>query len=222
MLIANRSARKVPGPTGMGGVVPALGLALLLGACSRPDVGFVDSMWSPFNRGPTIVTTDSVTVQRVRGNEVESAPMLPEPGNVWPEQEAPRPTLMSGPEEAFRNIPEYRPQLIEPVPPARSPVPTPNARGSSDPIAPLPAPSQASRVPAAEPPRAVAPPPPPRAEGRVLTDPAGRPAIGTGSAGNITGATQPGVGSSAVIRDGNVETWIGPDGQARTRVVPPR
>jgi hypothetical protein len=54
----------------------------------------------------------------------------------------------------------------------------------------------------------------------VITDPAGRPAVTTGSAGNVRGFTQPGVGGGAVIRDGNVETWIGPDGQARSRVVP--
>jgi hypothetical protein len=53
----------------------------------------------------------------------------------------------------------------------------------------------------------------------VITDPAGRPAVTTGSAGNVRGFTQQG-GGGAVIRDGNVETWIGPDGQARSRVVP--
>jgi hypothetical protein len=55
-----------------------------------------------------------------------------------------------------------------------------------------------------------------------MTDPAGRPAIGAGEAGRVQSATQPGIGTSTVLRDGNVETWIGPDGQARTRVVPPR
>jgi hypothetical protein len=59
-----------------------------------------------------------------------------------------------------------------------------------------------------------------RLEGRALTDPSGRPAIGTGGTPRVQGFTQPGVGGGAVIRDGNVETWIGPDGQARTRVAP--
>jgi hypothetical protein len=127
---------------------------------------------------------------------------------------------MSGPEEAFRNIPEYRPQLIEPVPPARSPVPTPNARGTSGSVTPLPPPRDAARIPVAPPPTAFAPPPPPSALGRATIDPAGRPATVTGEAGRVQSTTQPGVGTSAVVRDGNVETWIGPDGQARTRVVP--
>jgi hypothetical protein len=77
----------------------------------------------------------------------------------------------------------------------------------------------AARAPA-EPSALPVTPPAPRAEGRVTTDPAGRPAITTGQAGNIRGFTQPGQGGGAVIRDGNVETWIGPDGQARSRVVP--
>jgi hypothetical protein len=55
----------------------------------------------------------------------------------------------------------------------------------------------------------------------VTIDPSGRPAITTGQAGRVRGFTQPGGGGGAVVRDGNVETWIGPDGQARSRVVTP-
>jgi hypothetical protein len=220
MPFATRRTHEAPRTLGPCAALTATGLLLLLGACSRPEVGFGESLWSPFTGGRNVVSIDSVTVQRVRGQTVESAPLQAEPGNVWPEQEAPRPTLMSGPEEAFRNIPEYRPQLIEPVPPARSPVPTPNARGSSGSVAPLAAPGEAPRTTVAQPPTAVAPPPPPSAVGRATTDPSGRPATITGEAGRVQSATQPGVGTSAIVRDGNVETWIGPDGQARTRVVP--
>jgi hypothetical protein len=222
MPIATRHTLEAPRTLGPCAALTATGLLLLLGACSRPEVGFGESLWSPFTGGRNVVSIDSVTVQRVRGQTVESAPLQSEPGNVWPEQEAPRPTLMSGPEEAFRNIPEYRPQLIEPVPPARSPVPTPGARGSSGSVSPMPPPTEPARVPVAQPPTAIAPPPPPSAVGRPMTDPAGRPAIGAGEAGRVQSATQPGIGTSTVLRDGNVETWIGPDGQARTRVVPPR
>ena len=56
----------------------------------------------------------------------------------------------------------------------------------------------------------------------MITDPSGRPAVTTGQAGRVRGVTQPGVGGGAVIRDGNVETWIGPDGRTQTRVVPPQ
>jgi hypothetical protein len=209
---------------------------LALGACSRPDVGFEGAPWRPGaivgSLGPRsdIVTNDSLTTRRVRGNnDAEFVALAPEPGNVWPAQETPRPTLMGGPEEAFRNVPEYRPTFVDPVPPARSPVPTtpgsaqpmPLPRGSAGPSAALPPPQELQRIPA-QPAFTPPPPPPPRAEGRVLTDPSGRPAISTGQAGNVQGFTQPGTGGGAIVRDGNVETWIGPDGQARTRVVPPR
>jgi hypothetical protein len=194
---------------------------LLLGACSGPDVGSSGAAWSPFTTSRNAVEVDSLTVQRIRGADPEFAPLAPEPGNVWPAQEGPRPTLLGSPEEAMRNIPEYRPSLIQGAPPARSPVasgpPERGLPGSTSAPPPPPASLQAPPRATAQPPRQ--PPAPPRAEGQVLTDPSGRPAISTGQAGNIQGFTQPG-GGGAVIRDGNVETWIGPDGQARTRVVP--
>lgn len=207
--------------------LPALGLALLMGACSSPDIGFQETAWSPleaswlpFSSNRAMVASDSLTVQRVRGVQPEIAALTPEPGDVWPGPEAPRPTLLSGPEEAMRNIPEYRPSLIQGAPPARSPVPTPGIPGSGSPGGLEPAPP--AYEPRATAPRPVAPPPPPRAEGQVITDPSGRPAVTTGQAGRVRGVTQPGVGGGAVIRDGNVETWIGPDGRTQTRVVPPQ
>lgn len=208
--------------------LPIFGLALLLGACSQPDIGFQESSWRPF-AGPwlpgstatTGMVADSLTVQRVRGSEPEVAPVLPEAGNVWPERELERATLMSGPEEAMRNIPNYSPLLVPGAPAARSPVPTPGIPGSGSPGG-LGTDSRA--LPPAQVTRPLPPPAPGgvgiRPEGQVRIDPSGRPAVTTGTAGNISGFTQPGVGGGAVIRDGNVETWIGPDGQARTRVVP--
>ena len=206
------------------GALPALGLALLLGACSAPQSGAgTGTAWLPLSGGGNAVELDSLTAQRIRGANPEFAPLAPEAGNVWPAQEDPRPTLLGGPEEAMRNIPEYRPSLIEGAPPARSPVSTEPQRaapGSSSPPPPPPAAQQAPQRAASEPLPGRSAPPPPRTEGRALTDPSGRPAVGTGQAGSIQGFTQPGGGGGAVIRDGNVETWIGPDGQARTRVVP--
>jgi hypothetical protein len=185
-----------------------MGPALLLGACS-----VADGVSSPFVSARNTVTLDSLTAQRVRGANPDFAPIAAEPGNVWPEQEAPRPTLLGSPDEAMRNIPDYRPSLIEGAPPARSPL-----SGSSSPVPPLP-PVQPQRVTPAVPPTVA--PTAPRTEGRALVDPSGQPAISTGEAGRIQGFTQPGQGGGAVIRDGNVETWIGSDGQVRTRVVPP-
>jgi hypothetical protein len=220
MHLAN-SSRKMLRPAGW--LAPAAGLALLLGACSSPETGFDEAAWSPFSGGARTATLDSLTAQRVRGQSPEFAPVLPEPGNVWPDPEPERPTLLGGPDEAFRNIPEYRPSLIEGSPPARSPVqsPAPGAfRGSGAGLESLPPPSQPQRFQAS--PAPTTPAPPTRSSaGQVVTDPSGRPAIVTNEAGRVRGVTQPGaVGGGAVIRDGNVETWIGPDGRTSTRIVP--
>ncbi len=202
----------------VGRALPARGavlaLALLATGCSSLEGVF------PRFSGPTnVVATDSLTVQRIRGGNPSVEPLMPEGGNVWPAAEAPRATMMSGPEEAMRNIPDYRPSLIEPVPPASSPIGPRARRGTAGaPTPPLPL-TEPPRSPVAEPAQP-ATRPPPRTEGRALTDPSGRPAIGTGGSGRVQGFTQPGVGGGAVIRDGNVETWVGPDGQTRTRVVP--
>lgn len=211
---------------------PALGLALLAAACSNPTIsglgdslsaGF-DQIWSPF-MGPTnVVASNSLTVQRVRGGNPAVEPLVPEAGNVWPAEEAPRPTLMGGPDEAMRNIPEYRPSLIEGTPPASSPVPTPGdrpaaRRGSSTPPAALGAPGEFARSPATQAAPGSQSPPPPRSEGRALTTPSGRTVTGTGGTPRVQGYTGP-QGGGAVVRDGNVETWVGPDGRTSTRIVP--
>jgi hypothetical protein len=227
-----RAGRRAAGRAGL----PA-GALLLLGACS-PDVGFQQSAWSPltaasvpFSQPLAVVTSDSVTAQRVRGGQPEVTPLSVEPGNVWPAQEAQRATLMSGPDEAMRNIPDYSPSLVPSTgAPVRSPVATPGVLGSGPPAG-LPG----SRSPGGLGTQGLPPPPPlrpsaavppsptggvgMRPEGQVLMDPSGRPQVTTGAAGNIRGTTSP-QGGGAVIRDGNVETFIGPDGRARTRVVP--
>jgi hypothetical protein len=206
------------------GRILALALALPAAACSSADVS---SVWAPFSSPTNVVASDSLTVQRVRGASPAVEPLTPEDGNVWPAAEGPRPTLLSGPDEAMSNIPEYRPSLIQGAPPASSPVQSqrsePGPRGrrgtGGTPSEPLPL-TEPPRSPVATPaPGATSPPSAPRT-GQVLTDPSGRPAIGTGGAGRVQGFTQPGQGGGAVIRDGNVETWIGPDGQSRTRVAP--
>lgn len=203
-----------------------LSALLLTAGCSGPmsldSIGSgiatsLDGIFAPFSGPTNIVQSDALTVQRVRGRNPEVEPLTPEPGNVWPEGEAPRPTLMSGPDEAMRNIPSYAPSLIEGAPPARSPVPTPSRRGSSGPPPGPAALTDPMRSPASSPPP-LSPPGAPL-EGRAMVDPAGRPAIGTGGTPRVRGFTQPGIGGGAVVRDGNVETWIGPDGRTSTRIV---
>jgi hypothetical protein len=199
--------------------LPLLGTALLLAGCSG---GMGGSLWAPF-MGPTnVVESDSLTVQRVRGTNPVVEPLVPEAGDVWPAQEAPRGDL-SNPDEAMRNIPEYRPALIDGAPAASSPVPTPGdrparRRGSSTPPASLGPPGEFLSTLGAAPPSASGRPSP-RLEGRALTTPSGQSVTGTGGTPRVQGYTGPG-GGGAVIRDGNVETWIGPNGQPTTRVVP--
>jgi len=168
---------------------PLLALALSASACSylpevaMPDLG-VSNMFASFSGPSTAVTSDALTVQRVRGGNPNVEPLLPESGNVWPEAEAPRPTLLGSPDEAMRNIPIYNPALIQGVPAARSPVATPGVARGPSPVGD------------------VSPP------GRRTVS----PVTSIGRAGGPTGG-------GAVIRDGNVETWIGPDGRASTRIV---
>jgi hypothetical protein len=58
---------------------PLLALALLAGACSSDA-----APWSPY-MGATPISSDSLTVQRLRGQAPAFEPLLPEPGNVWPD-----------------------------------------------------------------------------------------------------------------------------------------
>lgn len=201
---------------------------LLLAGCSSGQMGSavsgtMDRLWSPFMGPSNVVASDSLTVQRVRGADPVVEPLLPEPGDVWPAQEAARPNLMGGPEEAMRNIPSYRPSLIEGAPAAASPVPTPGdrprRRGSSTPPANPDVPPDFARMPANPAPVGANSPPPARLEGRALTTPSGRSVTSTGGTSRVQGYTGP-QGGGAVIRDGNVETWIGPDGRTSTRVAP--
>lgn len=174
---------------------PVLALALSLGACSympeMPDIG-MSSLFPTFMPPTSVMTSDALTVQRVRGANPEVEPLLPESGNVWPAVEAPRPTLLGSADEAMRNIPTYSPELVQGAPAARSPVPTPGVTQPRSPVGDVSPPARRTVSPA----------------------PAVRPANLSGPASSI-------VGGGAVIRDGNVETWIGPDGRTNTRIVTP-
>ncbi|MBU8539714.1 hypothetical protein [Falsiroseomonas tokyonensis] len=221
------AAPTCPSPKSPARGAPLLALLLLAG-CSNGGIGSsisssLDRLWSPFMGSTNVVTSDSLTVQRVRGGNPAVEPLVPEGGDVWPVQEAERPTLLGGPDEAMRNIPVYRPSLIEGAPAASSPVPTPGERpvrrGSSTPPGSLAAPGDFARNPASPAPAGAYTPPPPRLEGRPMTTPSGSVVTGTGGTSRVQGYTGP-QGGGAVVRDGNIETWIGPDGQTRTRVVP--
>ncbi|MCR0981646.1 hypothetical protein [Roseomonas populi] len=229
-----------PGPAGR--LMASLPLALLLGGC----FGLGDIDMAPFGRTDPIGAPDSLTVRRVMGTELDVPPLLPEPGNVWPAEEAPRATLQNPdaatvpprerePSEALERARQQRgpaplgraPNATEPgpaVPPEAAPNPraplpgtvTPRRRGSSG--EPL-APLDPPPLPRQGVPSGVPPvPPPPRVEGSTLPTPGGPPATIGNSTGNIGSFTQPGVGTGTAIRQGNTTTLFGPDGSVQ--VVP--
>ncbi len=220
-----------------GRLLASLPLALLLGGC------FGDIDMAPFGRTDPLGAPDSLTVRRVMGTPAEVPPLAPEPGNVWPAQEAPRATLQNPdaatvpPQERSRSeglerarqqrgtSPDvYLPNSTAPgqgAPPEAAPnprAPAPGTRrriGSSEALPPLdPPPLPRAGVPRGAPPT----PPERRVDGQVLPVPGGPPAVITGGSGNIQTYTQPGVGTGTAIRQGGTTTLIGPDGS--TQVVP--
>ncbi len=54
---------------------------------------FFDHTFSSFDENPNTPAGSSETLQRIRGESYEVAPLLPEKGNVWPGPSAPDPTL---------------------------------------------------------------------------------------------------------------------------------
>ncbi|MBB5693242.1 hypothetical protein [Muricoccus pecuniae] len=218
------------------GPLASLSLAILLGGC----LGDIDL--APFGRRDAIGAPDSLTVRRVMGTSAEDAPLMPEPGNVWPGEEAPRATLQNPdaavvpPQERARSEGLERaqqrgraPEVIPPnstqpgrgappeaAPNPRAPAPgTRRATGSSQALPPLdPPPLPRAGVPRGEP----ATPPAPRLEGQVLPTPGGAPATITGGNNNVQTFTQPGIGTGTAIRQGGTTTLFGADGSIQ--VVP--
>lgn len=202
--------------------------------------GCADADFAPFGRGGTAAPPDSLTVRRVMGQEIETPPLLPEPGNVWPSAESPRATLanpdgvdpavspprQTEPVERARDRglpPEPRLQSTQPrsaVPPEVAPNPRAplNRRGSSTPPGVL-EPLDPAPLPRAGVPVGAAPTPPSRGvEGRVIPIPGGPPGIVSGGSDRVQSFMQPGVGTGTAINDGRTTTLIGPDG--RVTVVP--
>jgi hypothetical protein len=211
------------------GLLACLPLTLLLGGC------FGDIDLAPFGRTDPIGAPDSLTTQRVMGTVDEVPPLLPEPGNVWPAEEAPRATLLNPDAAAPLRDPAATPldrarQRGRPPEPAlESARPGPDTpegdasrrqprlrrQGSSEALPPLdPPPLPRHGVPRGAPPT----PPEPRLEGQVLPVPGGPPATITGGSGRVQSYTQPGVGTGTAIREGGTTTLIGPDGSIQ--VVP--
>ena len=225
-------------------------LVLAAGCSSEPDgwrPGQVGTVWTPFGnvgepygRNTPAVPEGSLTVQRLRGRPGTFEPLRPEPGNVWPAEEAPRATL-ANPEAALRGIPTYQPGGQRPAgfptgreppvtpdpaslnPPAGSTTPgAPRRRGSSSPppSPSIPDASPTLRQPAAEPSLPYLPPARSGA-GRVIPVPGGGPAITGGGTGAYQTFTRPGGGSGIAVPNGSGGTILSNPGGGTTLVPNP-
>jgi len=190
----------------------------LLGACSRGDEAAEPYAFTPLftpswgGMRPGNPEGAGMTVARVRNAKSPDETLEPEPGNVWPAEEAPRATL-ANPDAALRGIPEYSgpaslPQGARDVPPRDLPSPQ-RARGSGT-EPPLPFNPE-------RPPNRIPPPPPPiapdasRSSGRVLTTPQG-PAVTTGGTARSQSYLGPGGTPGIAVPSGGTTTLFGADG----------
>jgi hypothetical protein len=205
----------------MAGGVAALGLLVLLGGCQGGEGPFTTSanhlraggVFGPAWGGtPPEILSASTTVARLRGEPVALAPLLPEPGDVWPGELPPRATL-ANPDAALRGIPDYRPAQRDPLPPLEPPPPRRPGpvRGSSSPPPPPPDQPLPPRAVAPLPPPAPLPErPPPRADGRVLMTPNG-PVVTTGGTDRVQSYVDPQGRTGVIHRDGERAVAFPPD-----------
>lgn len=197
--------------------VALLTVTLGMAGCNSVEssiAGMQSSLSGTYHRfGPSwggmqpAMPTDSLTVQRIRGQASPREPLRPEGGDVWPVEEGPRATL-ANPEEALRGLRPGEPE------PRRS-----RGSGSGFENAPGAAPPVMSPIFAT-------PPQPPRTNrtdggtpaGQVF-QPQGGAVVGTGGAGNVQSTVSP-QGSGLAIRDGATTTLFGPDGRVQQVPTP--
>jgi hypothetical protein len=209
-----------------------LGLVFMLAGCGYQT-------WSnpPFTTGnqPNAPRGDAENLLRARGDNVNVAPLTPQPGDVWPGPVPPTPTLQeleqqgnlgTAPEQPVPGSPLSRGVAPQEQTPGQEtgqtpPSPPPQmSHGSSTPpgsnqpgLAPLP------RQQAVVPPRGPSPPSPP-ASGRVVQTPHGS-GVTTGGTQGYQTMTMPGGGSAIVVPNGNgTSTVIKSDGSIETIPTP--
>jgi hypothetical protein len=191
---------------------------LLLSGCAY------NTWWNaPFTTGtnPNRPTVASENMRRVLGQQVAPAPLLQEPGDIWPGRLKPEPTL-----QELEQSGSLTPEAEQPVPgsplsrgtaPGQPPsLPPQGTEGSSTP----PPSNQAGVVqsPRLHPPRGPAAPTGivPQAGGQIVNTPTGTGVTTGGSAGYQT-MTLPGGGTAIVVPNGNgTSTVIKPDGTIQT------
>lgn len=201
-----------------------IGLPLLLAGCNSyvgsPYDGFGGFLGDvhSFKINPNKPMGDADNMRRVSGDVVETEPLMPEEGNIWPGP-LPPPRSLSDLQRAPLDDPSAQP------PPYRQPDQQPGAtpprqpRGSSTPPSLLDPRTTAPVAPHPQPrPNASVPPPlPPLSPtGRVLQTPNGPTNTIQGGNGVET-FIQPGGRSGVVINNGNgTSTLLGTDGSSTT------
>jgi len=189
---------------------PAATALMLLAGCSDPSWG---PSWNMSSR--PAAPGDSVTIQRVMGQDPDVPPLTTETGR-WASRESPRATL-ANPEQAMQGVPSYepvrRPEVDRSLPPPR--------RGSSGP-ADLPGVEPIPVAPPARAPRVTPNQNPPRVEGTVVPIPGQSPGVVTGGTPYYQTYQQPNTaGGGVIIPQGNgMGTVIGPDGRVMTVPMP--
>jgi len=195
-------------------------LFLLLTGCGY------NTWWNPpFTSGynPNMPPGDSENMRRVTGEEVDTPPLNPEPGDIWPGPVQAPPTLQdleqqgvqSGPEQPVPGSPEGKGN----APAAPNIPPPPPTRGSSTSPGSIQPPAAQPQIRPA-PPLATVPPPTQNPAGQVFQTQKG-PGVTTGGTTGYQTLTTPGGGSAIVVPNGNgTSTIIHSDGSIETVPTP--
>ena len=200
-----------------------LGLVLMLPGCTGFGE-FLDHTTSLPGYNPNLPMADSENVRRALGRPSDEViPLQPEPGNVWPGQQGPDPTLS----DVQRNQDQENQRGFSPttVPGAEPGLPAgrqprPITRGSStppDPVSPDLAPSPRPGV-LPQRPRSSVPGAGP--QGGVVNTPQG-PAVDVGGSSSYRQLNVPGAPGSIMVPNGNgTSTVISPNGSVQTVPTP--
>ena len=194
--------------------IALLGLVLLLPGCT----GLGDFLGDTFTYGtdPNSPLVNSENGRRVLGMETSTEPLVPEPGNIWPEAVAATPTLEDLEKQGNAQQPTAPPPSGGPpyLPDHRQP-----RRGSSTPPGSnQPALPPELQIPPQPAPPVSAVPPAPRAGQAVQTRTG--PGVTSGGTGGYQTLTTP-QGQAIVVPNGNgTSTVIHPDGTVETIPTP--
>lgn len=180
--------------------------AVVLAGCTARDE------FDPWGQRGVVRPEGSATLARITGGSPSMTPLLPESGNVWPVEEAPRATLLNL-EDQQRGI---QPGNAASIPPPQALFRQDSVefeRGSPQVAPPAPPPTRElppPQTPALPPVLNIAPP----TNDRVRILPSGETVVQPGGTGPAT-FTTPGGGSGIAVPQGPNNVLIGPGGRVR-------